>query len=249
MRFLIIEDEARSANRLERLILAIDPGHVIVAKLESVQQALDFFSQKQSLDLILSDIHLGDGLCFEIFETNKISIPVIFTTSYDQYALQAFKSNGIDYLLKPISQEELQHSIEKAVSLGVGVGNKVEELAALIRGGKKKYKARFLIRHTDKLTSVPIHEISCFFSMQKATFIQTPSGRTFDLDQSLDQLMEILDPNQFHRVSRQYIVALDHLGEMSAYGNSRLKLEVSGHDETIVVARERVQGFKSWLSD
>lgn len=247
MKFLIIEDERRAADRLQRMIEQVSQDHRVVSRLESVRESLEYFESPDELDLIFSDIHLADGLCFEIFEQREIRVPVIFTTSYDQYALRAFKNNGIDYLLKPISEEELSSSIDKALELGVGSNRKFKELASLIRTPQRDFKSRFLIRHGEKLTSVPVAEVSCFFSMQKSTFIQLPSGRTFDLDYSLDQLERMLDPSSFHRVNRKQIVHIDFVGEMVAYSNSRLRLNVAGVEEEVIVARERVSGFKSWM--
>ncbi len=248
MNVLIIEDESRAANRLEKMIRKVSPEMNIVAKIESVREAVSFLSASSKLSLIFADIQLADGLSFEIFEQIKIDCPIIFTTAYDQYAIEAFKTNGIDYLLKPIEEERLSQAIEKHKKLS-GPELDIEAILALTnKASKNTYKSRFMIKVGDKIKSIATSEIKAFYSLEKATYLLTNTNRSYVVDHSLDQLEMTVDPEQFFKINRKYILSISVCTDIIAWTNSRLKLIIEGlDDQDIIVARDRVQDFKLWL--
>jgi DNA-binding LytR/AlgR family response regulator len=249
MKVLIIEDENRSANRLMKLLLEIDPSVEVVQRIESVRNALGFFKEERKVDLIFADIQLSDGLSFEIFEQVKIDIPIIFTTAYDEYAIRAFKVNGIDYLLKPIDPEELEKSVNKFKSLTKN--SQVADLSKLVnllKVQENDYKTRFMIKVGDRIKTVYVADISAILSEDKGTYIVDKSGSRHLLDNSLDKISSSIDPHQFFRINRKYIVNIDAIDEIYSWKNSRLKILIKNHDDKmIIVAREKVVEFKTWL--
>lgn len=249
MRVLIIEDENRSANRLMKLLLEIDPRIIVVEKIESVRNALAFFQQPQQVDLVFADIQLSDGLSFEIFEQVKIDIPIVFTTAYDTYAIRAFKVNGIDYLLKPIDPNELEQSIGKFKS--IPKKNQVPDMSQLLDLLKVKesdYKTRFMIKIGDRIKTIYVTDISAVLSEDKGTYLIDKKGSRHLMDSSLDKVYARLDPHLFFRINRKYIVNIDCIEEIYNWRNSRLKILVKNHDDNaIIVAREKAAEFKSWL--
>jgi len=249
MNVVIIEDEERAATRLAQVLGEVDPEIKVVAKLESVQTAREYLSGHPLIQLIFSDIQLEDGLSFEIFEEVEVSCPIIFTTAYDQYAIEAFQTNGIDYLLKPIDKQRLDKALQKVKKLNRAVS--IENIIALANSAlsqKQKYKSRFVIKIGERIKSINVEEILCFFSQDNATFLLTNSGRRFVIDYSLDHLEKLIDPEGFFRISRKYIVSIRACDDIVAWSNSRLKVQIPGLDgQMFVVARERVQDFKSWL--
>ncbi len=247
MNVVILEDEARAANYLERLIQKVAPEMKILAKLESVRDAVPFLAAHTEIDIIFSDVQLADGLSFEIFGQVTIKCPIIFTTAYDHYAIEAFKTNGIDYLLKPVEEDRLKQAIEKTRIFSPSLA--FEKLLSISNAANSKtYKSRFMVKVGDKIKSIPIEEILAFYSLEKATFIHTVSNRDYTVDYSIDQLDNLLDPSICFRISRKYIVSIQACTNMVAWTNSRLRLKIEGiGDEDIIVARERVQDFKEWL--
>lgn len=247
MRILIIEDEVRAANHLERLLKKIAPEMEVVARLESVRDSVEFLNRVRDLDLIFSDIQLADGLSFEIFARVKVTCPIIFTTAWDQYAIQAFNTNGIDYLLKPVEEDRLIRAIEKARQFSpMPMLEKILAMAGNIPA--KTYKSRFLIKVGEKIKSIPIEEIVAFYSLEKATYLHTAGKRSYCVDFALDHLENIVDSNLFFRINRKYLVSLAACSNITAWSNSRLKLKIEGiEDQEIIVARERVQDFREWL--
>ena len=248
MNVIILEDEARAANHLARLIAKTAPDMKIVARLESVRDALKFLRENSNIDLIFSDIQLADGLSFELFRQVSVKCPIIFTTAYDHYAIEAFKTNGIDYLLKPIEEERLQKAIEKVKQFTPALA--LEKFLALANATStnKSYKSRFMVKVGDKIKSIPIEEILAFYSLEKATYIHTTANRNYCIDYALDQLEEILDPALCFKINRKYIVSIRACTNILAWTNSRLRLKIEGiDDQDIIVARERVQDFKNWL--
>jgi two-component system response regulator LytT len=252
---VIIEDEPRAARRLQKLIAEVAPEVQVHAMLESVEESIRYFSGKPDLDLIFSDIQLADDLSFSIFKQVGHVAPVIFTTAYDAYAIQAFKANGIDYLLKPISAEDLSKAFTKYRAL---VQKKEtaqpvawEQIAHLLHNQttkKQAYKKRFMVRVGAQLKSIAIEDVHAVYSKQKATYLFTRHKRSYPIEQSLDGLAEQLDPDRFFRINRGFIVSLDANPEITAYSNSRLKVSIAGlESELIVVARERTKAFKEWL--
>jgi two-component system, LytTR family, response regulator len=247
MKVLIIEDETRAANHLERLIKKIAPEMEVVAKLESVRDSVEYLSKGEEMELIFSDIQLADGLSFEIFTQVRIACPIIFTTAWDHYAIEAFKTNGIDYLLKPVEEERLVKAIGKARQFSP-VPTLEKILAMAGSRPEKSYKSRFLVKVGEKIKTIPVEEITAFYSLEKATYLHTSSNRSYCIDFALDQLETILNPETFFRISRKYMVSLKACSNITAWSNSRLKLRIEGiEDQEIIVARERVQDFREWL--
>ncbi len=247
MKILIFEDESRAANHLERLLAKVAPNMVVISRLESVRDGVKYLKNNPEPELIFSDIQLADGLSFEIYDQVKVRCPIIFTTAYDHYAIEAFKTNGIDYLLKPIEEERLLRAIEKANHFSPGL--MLEKLLAMNKpSNEKNYKSRFMVKVGDKIKSIPVEEIQVFFSQEKATFIHTNDKRTYCIDYALDQVEPMLDPEKCFRINRKYIVSIDACTNILAWTNSRLRLKIDGIDDPdIIVARERVQEFKNWL--
>ncbi len=251
MNVLIIEDEIQAARRLENLINELLPQAIISGRTDSVKSAVKWFNNNPHPDLIFMDIQLGDGLSFEIFEMTTISAPVIFTTAYDEYALKAFKVNSIDYILKPVDKDELRGALEKFNTLKltnvgkVDFSNSITQVMELLT---KKYKERFVIKVGEHLRTVEVKDILYFFSSDKATFSTTREGRSHILDFTLDQLELMVNPEEFFRINRKYLVGTAAIQDIISHTNSRLKLILKGcPDQDIIVSRERVQEFKQWL--
>jgi len=246
MKVIILEDENRAASLLERLLAKVAPHMIVVAKLESIRDGVKYLQNNPEPDLIFSDIQLADGLSFEIYNQVTVRCPIIFTTAYDHYAIEAFKTNGIDYLLKPIEEERLTQAIEKARHFSHAlVLEKI--LSVSNQASAKSYKSRFMVKVGDKIKSIPVEDIMVFYS-QKASFILTADKHTYCIDYTLDQLEPMLDPETYFRINRKYIVSINACTHILAWSNSRLRLKIEGTDDPdIIVARERVQEFKNWL--
>jgi len=247
MRVWIIEDEEAAARRLEKLITGIEPNMEITRRMDSIIETLTAIQEEPLPDLLFLDIQLADGLSFEIFNHTKIDKPIIFTTAYDQYAIQAFKVNAIDYLLKPIKKVELERSIQKFKNWANTETFNYGKLADILK--KNKPSQRFLLKVGQRLRLVDTADAAYFFSEDKITFLVDWKGQRFALDQSLEKLEESLDPQQFFRVNRQFIIHLKSIGEMIAYSKSRVKvlLEPCTKPE-VVVSTERSPHFKRWLT-
>ena len=249
MKTIIIEDEQLAARRLENMVKSIDPTIEIIAKLESVKESVEWFQRNEQPDLIFLDIHLEDGLSFSIFDQVKVNSPIIFTTAFDEYAIKAFKLKSIDYLLKPIVQNDL----EKAVAKFRDWGEKkqlidVSELFRLMNMTPKQYRERFSVVVGQKLKSIDVKEINYFFSNSGITFVAMQPKGQYSLDLSLDNLMEELDPKQFFRVNRQYIVSLQSIVNIHIFPKSRLKLELNPPvPEGVFVSLDKVVDFKKWV--
>lgn len=244
MNVLIIEDESRAANHLERLIKLVGPEMIILDKIETVRDAIIFLKKKQNISLIFSDVQLADGLSFDIFKKVKVTCPIIFTTAYDQYAIEAFKTNGIDYLLKPIEEKRLTQAIEKAKQFS----SKIDIENLLNISEKRAKKSRFLVKVGDKIKSIPINEIGAFYSFEKGTYLFTKSKRSYPIDYALDELIGLLDEDNYFKINRKFIVSIEVCTQILSWSNSRLKLTIDGFEgEPIIVAREKVQEFKQWL--
>lgn len=250
MRLLIIEDEPQAARRLETLVHALMPGAEVLPPIDSVKGAVAWLKSNPSPDLIFMDIQLADGLSFAIFDQVPVAAPVIFTTAYEAYALKAFKVNSIDYLLKPFDEKELQRALDKFKNLSRATTGPdwLRQVESAMQMLAHRYKQRFVIRIGDRLKTVNTEDLYFFFSQDKATFGQTAEGRTYVLDFTLDQLEEMLNPAEYFRINRKYIVGLSSIEEVFTHTNSRLrvKLKNSTADDAIV-ARERVEMFKGWL--
>jgi len=251
MKVIIIEDEKPSARRLSRMLLELDIE--AQAMLHSVEEAVDYFKENEHPDLILLDIQLSDGLSFEIFEQVEVKSAIIFTTAYDEYALKAFKLNSIDYLLKPIDDEELEFAIKKFSvnqSKNQNLQVDIEQIKRLlINPLEKNYKTRFTTKIGQHLKMISVDDIECFYSENKGTYIYTSAKRDYLIDSSLEQLDEMLDPTKFFRVNRSFYVHIDAIKDIISYTNSRLKIKLNSFDDQeIIVSREKVKDFKRWIS-
>ena len=249
MNVVIIEDEKPSARLLERKLNAI--GVEVNMKLHSVEDSIQWFVNNPEPDLIFLDIQLSDGLSLEIFETVKIVAPVIFTTAYDEYAIQAFKLNSIDYLLKPVDKNELSFAVDKFKSNFQNENKEVNlsEIKKLISNNSKEYKKRFTVNVGTSIKIFNTIDIACFYSQDKTSFLLTNSGRSYILDSSLDKIYDTLDPEVFFKVNRKYVLNINEIKDIINYSNSRLKVNLNTPTEDdIIVARDRVKAFKNWLS-
>nr|WP_262902483.1 LytTR family DNA-binding domain-containing protein [Lutimonas saemankumensis] len=250
IKVIIIEDEKPSARRLGRMLSGLNIQ--AQAMLHSVRESVEWFKTNEHPDLILLDIQLSDGLSFEIFEEVEVNSAIIFTTAYDEYALKAFKLNSIDYLLKPIDDEELEVAIEKFKSnqpekhdLMVDI-NQIKKL--LVNPLEREYKSRFTIKVGQHLRVVDTSDIECFYSDQKATYCHTNQGKNYLMDFSLEQIDDKLDPSKFYRVNRKFLIHMEAISDIISYTNSRLQIKLNHFNEQeIVVSRERVKDFKNWL--
>lgn len=250
MNVIIIEDEKPAARLLQRKLqkLGLEAGTM----LHSVEESIEWFSNNPHPELIFLDIQLSDGLSFEIFESIAINSAVIFTTAYDEYALRAFKLNSIDYLLKPIDEDDL----EAAVNKYKGQQTKVQSLSLdfdqikrmLANPVEKSFKKRFTVKMGQHLKMINIEDAECFYSENKGTYIHTVDGRDYLLENTLEQLENELDPAKFFRVSRKFIVSISAIKDIVVYSNSRLKIILPTYKEDeVIVSRERVNDFRSWL--
>jgi len=254
MNILLLEDEEPAALRLQKMIKEIEPGAIMPESIVSVSSAIRWLQQNPPPDLIISDIQLADGLSFEIFRQVKTLCPVIFTTAFDQYAIDAFKVNSIDYLLKPVKKEELLAAIEKYKQLSPPKRTAVPDIHKLIEamaaGGQSKYKKRFAVKYGEHLKTIGVEEAAYFYTEDKINFLTTKEGRRYTVDFNLDALETMLDPHVFFRINRQYIISIQAIAEMFTYSKSRvlIKLNPPAKHETIV-STERSGDFKLWLGD
>jgi two-component system response regulator LytT len=250
LKTVIIEDEKPSARRLSRMVEGLEISNL--ALLHSVEEAITWFKLNEHPDIIFLDIQLSDGLSFEIFEAVNVNSAIIFTTAYDAYALKAFKLNSIDYLLKPIDKEELAIAVNKFKTLNLKPpGIDIEAIQQLLSQQKAPvYKTRFSVKVGQHLKLIEVSDISCFYSENKSTLIQTSENRSFVLDSNLDQLESDLNPAQFFRVSRKFIVNIKAIKDIISYTNSRLEIKLNPaiKEFNIIVSRERVKAFKEWLN-
>lgn len=249
MKVIIIEDENLSAEYLENLLKKIEPSVEIVARIDSVKKSVDVFSRGIEADLLFADVHLADGLSFDIFSKKHVDIPIIFTTAYDEYAIKAFKLNSVDYLLKPLAIDELRTAVEKYKKLKTSYHSTlIEELANVYQKQSKQYKNRFLVKLGDTISTVKTEEISHFISEDGMVILATAHGKRYTLDYTLDTLETIVDPSEFFRINRKVLIHINSVSKVSSYFNSRLKINHDAlKDEDGIVSRERVNDFKKWL--
>lgn len=248
MKVLIIEDERPAAQKLVRLLTEMEQNIDISAITESVETSVNWLREHPLPDLIFMDIQLEDGICFEIFETINLTIPVIFTTAFDEYTLKAFKVNSVDYLLKPINGDELKVALEKYKSIHSSKVN-MDRIESLLKHAQVKSKERFLIKVGEHYKSIPVNEINCFYIRERCNFILVNSGRSYALDYSLDKIEPMVDPRLFFRVNRNFIINFTAIRDCISYSTSRLKivLDRQPESEEILVSRERVNEFKKWM--
>jgi two-component system, LytTR family, response regulator len=252
MDILIIEDEPAASNRLKKMLAKIDPDTHVLAVIEGVEDAVNWFKNNAEPDLVMMDIQLSDGKCFDIFEHVTVECPMIFTTAYDEYAVDAFKQNSIDYLLKPVDQGALESSINKFKKLKKRFSSENQAaMEAVLKGlvtSQPAYKSRFLVKSGASFHSIVAEDICYFVIETQLVFMVTRKEKKFMLDSTLDELESILDPDAFFRINRQMIVALDAIKTLHPYFNSRLKLDLfPPYHEDVLVSRNKVPGFKKWL--
>ncbi|MEO9803927.1 MAG: LytTR family DNA-binding domain-containing protein [Reichenbachiella sp.] len=249
MKVLIVEDEGIAADRLIQLLNQLDDDITILDHLDSVKSVVQWFKNHQVPDLAFFDIQLADGLSFEIFEQVEINCPIIFTTAYDQYAIQAFKVNSVDYLLKPMVENDLEKALDKFKrQKQANQAIDATALMGMLQQQNKTYKERFVIKVGEHLKSVMTEDVELFFSENKATYLLSKQGKKFIIDFTLDQIKDMVDPKSFFRINRKYLIHVDSIRDIITYSNSRLKLELNHFNaDDLIVSREKVVQFKEWL--
>jgi len=254
MKIVIVEDEAPALQKLEALLERYDPEIEIVGRLDSVKSSVQWFQQSTfQPDLVFMDIRLTDGLSFEIFRHVTINSPVIFTTAYNEYALEAFKVNSVAYLLKPFSYDDLYKSMQKLITMRENLALpeqriRMEELNDLLGNLQKNYKSRFMVKIGEHIRSVRSEDINLFFADGRVVYILTSAGRHYIIDHKMEDLQEVLDPEIYFRLNRTYIVNINAIDDVIVYSNSRLKVILNKEFENeLIVSRERVGEFKKWF--
>ena len=250
MRVIIIEDEELAAWGLLSKLPRVDPAIQVVATLDSVKSAVAWLENNAMPDLAFFDIQLADGLSFEIFERVEVTCPVIFTTAYDAYALKAFKVNSVDYLLKPVSMEDLVNAMAKLRRLRTAPAMDTALIRQMMEAIRpNRHKNRFMVKIGDHMSSVDTQDIDFFFGENKTVWLRHQNGRKYVIDYTLEQLEDLLDPQHFFRLNRQYITAIRAIKDTVAYSNSRLKVTLKDPlgTEDILISREKVEAFKGWL--
>lgn len=251
MKAVIVEDEIMAAQNLQRLVQQIDSDIEIVTILKSVEESIEWFSSQAVPDMVFMDIHLSDGSSFAIFDKVNINCPIIFTTAYDQYALNAFKVNGIDYLLKPVDRDELERAIAKCKSFSAKTidNNVVEKLLSAIKNKNGEYKSRLLIPYKDKFLSLDVGDIAFIYSENKMSKIVSMKGQEYKMSHSLEEMSNQLDPALFFRANRQFIVCRKSIKDIYTWFDSKLSITLSIETpEKIIISRARVQDFKDWYT-
>lgn len=247
---LIVEDEELAAKRLIRLLKELAPDFEVLTSIDTVSGAVKWLGQNKA-DVIFLDIHLADGDSFSIFEQIEVDTPIIFTTAYDQYAIRAFKFNSVDYLLKPIDKEELTFSIEK---FRQAQSTQQPDMTALVAAMKASsappdFQKRFMVTSGEKIKSIPIEDVAYFFGQQKFVFLITKDNRRHIVDFTLGKLEGMLDPQQFYRINRQFIICFDAIENMFSYSKSRVKIDLNpASDIEAIVSIEKAKRFKEWLN-
>jgi len=251
MKILIIEDEAPAYRRLNTLLSKGHPDMEVIEVIDTVSDAVKWLRNHQTPALIFSDIQLADGLSFEIYKQVDVVCPIIFTTAYDEYMMDAFETNGIDYLLKPIEEKSLNRSISKFRKLtesGNEIQNPIEDLLAVLDKKEKKYKNRFLVKLGAKLVPVLIDDVAYFQSSEGSTAMVLKSGKRFIVDQTLDELESLIDPLKFFRLNRQYFTNINSIESIHQYFKGKLKIYLSpSSDKEVLVSREKARSFKNWI--
>ena len=259
MKVLIIEDEELAVKKLRKTLETVDSTAEVVGVADSIRSSVSWLEQNPTPDLILMDIELADGQSFEIFDKVEVKSTVIFTTSYDEYALKAFKVNSVDYLLKPIQKEDLEAALNKLKNLQtrygtsssatadpLNVDNLVKELKQKLQ--PKEFRKRFLVKHAQKLISVEIQDIAYFYSDGRLNFFKTNDNKKYVVDYTMDELEEMLDPERYFRISRSFYVSIASIDQIHDYFGNRLLLNLKpAVDKESIVSREKVADFKKWM--
>jgi DNA-binding LytR/AlgR family response regulator len=257
MRILIVEDEDLAVKKIKKTLGEVDANADVVGVTDSIAATADWLETNPSPDLILMDIELSDGQSFEIFSRVPVKSAVVFTTSYDEYALKAFKVNSIDYLLKPVQKEDLEAALNKYKQMkqmyASGDGNTSLNMDALVKELQhklqpKEYRKRFLVKHGQKLVSIEADEIAYFFSDGRLNFFKTDDNRKFVVDYTMDELEDMLDPQKYFRISRSFYVSVRSISQIHDYFGNRLMLQLKPEvDKEAIVSREKVSDFKKWM--
>ncbi|MBC7949805.1 MAG: response regulator transcription factor [Chitinophagaceae bacterium] len=257
MKILIVEDEELAVKKIRKTLAGVEPDAEVVAVTDSILSTVNWLEENQAPDLILMDIELSDGQSFEIFNQTTIKSPVIFTTSYDEYALKAFKVNSIDYLLKPIQKEDLEAALQKLKQMkdlyktdepktDVTIDNLVKELQQKLQ--PKEFRKRFLVKHAQKLVSIEVDDIAYFFSDGRLNFFKTLDNKKFVVDYTMDELEDMLDPDKYFRISRSFYISVNSVDQIHDYFGNRLMLHLKpAVDKESIVSREKVTDFKKWM--
>jgi two-component system LytT family response regulator len=261
MNFLLIEDEELTARKLARMLGELVPGCTILATLQSIEESVQWLQTHPAPDIAFMDIELADGQSFDIFTQVKVACPVIFTTAYNEFAIKAFKVNSIDYLLKPVKEEDLRNALGKIEelkriwqvtpdALQTSLSQLLQQMTQPAPAVPPVIRDRFMIKQGQRLFSVPIEEIAYFFSRNKISFIKTFDKRELMLDYTLDELDKMLDHRKFFRLNRQIIAELRAIDKVNLYFNNKLKLTLQpAFEDEVIVSRERAAEFKVWLGE
>ncbi len=259
MKILIIEDEAIAARRIKKMVTGFNETNEIVGQVDSVEDAVNWFETHPSPDLILCDVELADGQSFEIFNQTTVNSPVIFTTAYDEYAIKAFKVNSIDYLLKPVKEEDLKRSIEKFQQMRrafaseskptLDIQSLIEELNVQ-KQNTFNYRERFLIKQGQRYFTIMTDEVAYFYTKDKVVFLKCNNNKEYIIDYSLDDLEKDMDPKKFFRANRQFLVELKSVDKIHMWFNSKLKVQLRPEtSEELIISREKAAEFKQWLGE
>ncbi len=255
MKVLIIEDEPLAQQELKRLLHRCHPQAEVLECLDTIEDSVAWLYNGPKPDLIFMDIRLSDGSSFEIFNQVPVTAPVIFTTAYNEYALQAFKVSSIEYLLKPIEEAALQSALQKFSNFREHFSDQaaplnLQQLKQLLQLGKTEYKNRFAITIGDKIRHISTEQIDYFFADDNAVFLVNPEKKKYLINYTLDELENLLNPAEFYRISRKYMAHIRAIVEVNRYFNSRLKVTLHGcDDDEILVSRARVPGFLEWMGE
>jgi len=250
---LIVEDEPHAQKELKRLLNNSGHDVNVVNCIDSVEDAITWINNNPEPDIMFFDIQLSDGLSFEIFKHIKTKTPIIFTTAFDEYAIQAFKVNSIDYLLKPIKQSELNAALDKFNSLAdttknIESGLNIKQIQNLLEINKPRFKSRFITRIGDQIKHIGINEIAYFKAEDNEVLIITENNKRFFIDYSLEQLISMVDPDIFYRANRTYIINISSIKKISKYFNSRMHLELEpSTEENVLISRVKVPEFLNWI--
>ena len=255
MKALIIEDEPHAQNELKRLLENSRHSISVIDCIDSIVDAVDWFNENNPPDLLFLDIQLSDGLSFDIFKKVKVSCPVVFTTAYDEYAIQAFKLNSIDYLLKPIKSTDLENALDKLDSIKSSYETPMpvatisqDQLNKLIQYRKPDFKSRFITRVGDQIKHIDVSDVAYIKAEDNEVMLITKNNNKYIIDYTLDALLNLLDPNHFFRANRSYIIALQSINKINKYFNSRLHLTlIPKTEDTVLISRVKVPEFLKWM--
>jgi DNA-binding LytR/AlgR family response regulator len=249
MKVIIIEDEKLSAEHLQNTLQKIDKQIEIVTIIDSVKQCIALFTNGLSADLLFVDIHLADGICFDIFEQITIDIPIVFTTAFNEYAIKAFQLNSVDYLLKPIAKDDLQRALEKFAKYKSQYHPlPISNIANQYYTSSSNTKNRFIVKSGQTLDSIKTEDVHHFTTIDSITFLVIDNGKKFPIDYTLDQLETVIPKSDFFRINRKTILHIRSIQKVNTFFNSRLAITAANIDgEASIVSRERVGDFKEWL--